>query len=346
MPQTNWMRRLTAAAFASALLCAAPAAAGEATLGAAAAASGRYFGAALDPGALDEPPYRDLAALELTSVTPENAMKWGEVERSRGEFDWGAADALVAFAKAHGQRVRGHTLVWHSQLPPWLIRGAFSPEELKDLMVAHIATEAGRYKGAIYAWDVVNEPFADGGQWRRSIWYDAMGPDYVAIALKAARAADPGARLYINDYNVETAGPKMQALYDLVASLKRAGAPIDGVGLQSHFIAGAAPEDLQAVMAAFAALGVDVAVTELDLRIRLPADAQSLATQAADYASVAGACRATPRCVGVTTWGITDARSWIPSFFSGYGAALPFDEAYRPKPAVAAIVKALTTPAP
>ena len=211
MPQTNRMRRLTAAAFASALLCAAPAAAGEATLGAAAAASGRYFGAALDPGALDEPPYRDLAALELTSVTPENAMKWGEVERSRGEFDWGAADALVAFAKAHGQRVRGHTLVWHSQLPPWLIRGAFSPEELKDLMVAHIATEAGRYKGAIYAWDVVNEPFADDGQWRRSIWYDAMGPDYVAIALKAARAADPGGqalhqRLQCRDGRSEDAG--------------------------------------------------------------------------------------------------------------------------------------------
>ncbi len=335
---------MAATAFVSALFCAGGAAADEPTLGAAAAASGRYFGAALDPGAFDEPRYRDLAARQLTSVTPENAMKWGAVEASRGQFDWGAADALVAFAKAHGQKIRGHTLVWHSQVPTWVIGGAFSPEELKDLMVAHIATEAGRYKGAIYAWDVVNEPFADDGQWRRSIWYDAMGPDYVAIALKAARAADPGARLYINDYNVETAGPKMRALRNLVASLKRAGAPIDGVGLQSHFVAGAVPKDFQAVMTAFAALGVDVAVTELDLRMRLPPNARSLATQAADYAAIAGACRATPRCVGVTTWGITDARSWIPSFFSGYGAGLPFDEAYRPKPAVAAIVKALTTP--
>ena len=168
-------------------------------------------------------------------------MKWGLVEPLRDMFDWKAADALVAFAKANRQKVRGHTLVWHSQLPLWLINGAFQPDELKDLMVAHIAAEAGRYKGAIYAWDVVNEPFADDGEWRKSIWWDAMGPDYVAIALKAARAADPDAKLYVNDYNVETEGPKMRALYDLVASLKAAGAPIDGVGLQSHFVAGAAP---------------------------------------------------------------------------------------------------------
>jgi endo-1,4-beta-xylanase len=214
-------------------------------------------------------------------------------------------------------------------------------------MVAHIAAEAGRYRGGIYAWDVVNEPFADDGEWRESIWYEAMGPGYVAIALNAARAADPEAKLYINDYNVEAAGPKMQAMYDLVASLKRDGIPIDGVGLQSHFVAGAAPaDDLPDVMAKFASLSVDVAVTELDLRIRLPADAKSLAAQAGDYASVVRACRLTERCVGVTTWGITDDRSWIPSFFSGYGAALPFDENYRPKPAVAAIIGGFAEKAP
>ena len=321
-----------------------PGSATEPTLGSAAASTGRYFGAALDPAYLDEKPYDALAATQLTCVTPENQMKWGFVEPLRGTFNWRAADTLVAFAKANGQKLRGHTLVWHSQLPSWLINGAFQPNELKDLMVAHIAAEAGRYKGAVYAWDVVNEPFADDGQWRKSIWYDAMGADYVAVALKAARAADPEAKLYVNDYNVETEGPKMRALYDLIASLKRAGAPIDGVGLQSHFVAGAAPADIQPVMQQFAALGVDVAVTELDLRIRLPADLKSLAVQAADYASVARACRATPRCVGVTTWGITDDHSWIPSFFSGYGAALPFDENYRPKPAVAAMIEALTEP--
>jgi endo-1,4-beta-xylanase len=196
----------------------------------------------------------------------------------------------------------------------WLINGRFSPDELKSLMVAHIATEAGRYRGAVYAWDVVNEPFADDGGWRKSIWYDAMGPDYVAVALKAARAADPEAKLYINDYGVETARPKMRALHDLVASLKRDGVPIDGVGLQSHFVAGSAPADLPDVMEQFAALSVDVAVTELDLRIRLPTDVKSLAAQAGDYASVVRACRLT--------------------------AALPFDAAYRPEPAVAPMTEA------
>ena len=328
------------AAFALAFGAGAAGEAGEVTLGSAAAGSGRYFGAALDPDALSEKPYSDLAAAELTSVTPENAMKWESVEPLRGQFDWREADALVAFARAHGQKVRGHTLVWHSQLPPWLTQGEFSPAELQGLMVGHIAAEAGRYRGQIYAWDVVNEPFADDGSWRKSIWYEAMGPAYVAIALRAARAADPDAKLYVNDYGDETAGPKMRALLDLVASLKRDGVPIDGVGLQSHFVAGAAPADLGAVMAEFAALGVDVAVTELDLRIRLPADQPALKAQAAGYGSVVRACRSTPRCVGVTTWGITDDRSWIPSFFSGYGAALPFDEAYRPKPAVAAIIDA------
>ena len=323
-----------------------PASAGEPTLGSAAASTGRYFGAALDPGLLDERAYRDLAATQLTAVTPENAMKWGPVERARGEFNWREADALVAFAKANGQKVRGHTLVWHSQLPPWLANGAFAPAELRDLMVAHIAAEAGRYKGAIYAWDVVNEPFTDDGAWRKSIWYDAMGSNYVAIALKAARQADPEAKLYVNDYNVESDSPKMRALYDLVASLKRAGAPIDGVGLQSHFIAGAASKNIQSVMQKFASLGVDVAVTELDLRLRLPPDEKALATQAAEYAAIARACRATPRCVGITTWGVSDDHSWVPGFFAGYGAALPFDAANRPKPAVAAMIAAFTDAAP
>ncbi len=310
------------------------------TLGAAAAASGRYFGAALDPSAFDDRPYRELAKAQFTSVTPENAMKWGPVEPQRGAFDWRGADALVAFAKQNGQKVRGHTLVWHEQLPAWLVNGSFAPAEIRDLMVAHIAAEAGRYRGSIYAWDVVNEAFADDGAWRRSIFYDAMGPDYVAIALRAAREADPGAKLYINDYNIESEGPKMRALYDLVAKLRRDGAPLDGVGLQSHFALGGVPADLQDVMAKFAALGVEVAITELDVRLLLPADDATLALQAEDYASVVEACRKTPRCAGVTTWGVADGRSWIPSFFAGYGAALPFDAEYRPKPAVAAMIGA------
>jgi len=316
------------------------------TLKAAAALSGRYFGAALDPDLFDEQPYVQLAREQFSAVTPENAMKWAVVEPKRGVFDWHAADKLVAFAKANDQKIRGHNLIWHEQLPDWLTSGTFTPTALRQLMIDHVTLETGRYRGAIYAWDVVNEPFADDGAWRPSIWFQAMGPDYVEIALHAAHAADPGAKLYINDYNVESAGPKMRALHDLVASLKRKAAPLDGVGFESHFVAGKAPDDMRGVMQKFADLGVDVAVTELDLRMKLPPDAKSLDAQAADYAKVIGACVNVKRCVGVSTWGVTDAHSWIPSFFSGYGAALPFDEKYKPKPAFFAAIEALTRGAP
>jgi len=322
-------------------LFAAPAAA-DMTLKAAAATSARYSGAALDPDLFDEQPYVRLAREQFSAVTPENAMKWAVVEPMRGVFDWRAADKLVAFAQANGQKIRGHNLVWYMQLPDWLTSGTFTPTELRQLMVDHVTLEASRYKGSIYAWDVVNETFAEDGAWRHDMWLQAMGPDYVEIALRAARAADPGAKLYINDYNIESAGPKMRALYDLVASLKRKGAPIDGVGFESHFVAGKAPDDMREVMQAFANLGVDVAVTELDLRVKTPPDAKALDAQAADYAKVIGACVAVKQCVGVSTWGVTDAHSWIPFFFAGYGAALPFDENYQPKPAFFAAIDAFT----
>jgi endo-1,4-beta-xylanase len=337
------IQRFALAALASGVISVAGmgVAAGEATLASAAASTSRYFGAAIQPAYLDEKPYRDLVATQLTAITPENQMKWTFVEPVRGSLNWRDADALVAFAKAHGQKVRGVPLVW-SWVPSWLSTGAFAPDELKDIMIAHITTEAGRYSGAIYAWDVVNEPFDENGRLRKSIWYKAMGPEYIAIALKAAHAADPDAKLYINEFDVETEGPKMHALYDLVAALKRYGVPIDGVGLQSHFVAGEVPKDIGAVMEKFTSLGVDVAVTELDLRIRLPAGARNLKAQADDYAFIAAACRATPRCVGITTWGITDRHSFVPSAVPGYGAALPFDDNYRPKPAVPALIEGLT----
>ena len=310
------------------------------SLASAAAASGRYFGAAIRSDYLDDKPFAQALGAQFSSVTPENEMKWGVVEPVRGTMNWRGPDAIVAWAKAHGFRLRGHTLVWHSQLPRWLTSGEFSAEEVKALMISHIDAEMSRYKGAVYAWDVVNEVFEADGSWRKSIWYDAMGPDFVRIAFETARKADPAAKLYINDYDIETAGPKMRALLDLVAKLKQAGTPIDGVGLQSHFSVGGVPPDFEATLATFAGLGVNVAVTELDIRIRLPADTTARDRQAADYGRVAAACRANLACVGVTTWGLSDEHSWVPSFFSGFGDALAFDSDYNPKPAVTAIAAA------
>jgi endo-1,4-beta-xylanase len=333
-------RRIVALAAGAVLVSAVAIAAETVSLKSAAAAKGRYFGAALDPAFLAEPGYRKLAVSQFSSITPENAMKWQFIEPAQGVFNWTEADEVAAFARANHQKLRGHNLLWEGHLPSWATDRRLTATALQELIEKHVRAEVGRYKGAVYAWDVVNEPFADDGGWRAGVLHDTLGPNYVAIALRAARGADPHAKLYLNEYNVEYEGPKFSALYNLVASLKRSGAPIDGVGLQSHFIEGQAPRGLRAALAKFAALDIDVAITELDLRIASPASPESLARQAEDYRFVIDACLAVARCVGVTSWGISDNHSWIPAFFAGYGQALLFDERGNRKPAYAAAIDA------
>ncbi|MGQ4414188.1 endo-1,4-beta-xylanase [Streptomyces sp. SAS_269] len=305
-----------------------------------AAAKGKVIGTAVTGSKLTGV-YADITGTQFGSLTPGNAMKWGSVEPTQGGFNWTEADQIVAFAQAHNQQVRGHTLVWHSQNPSWLTNGNWTPAQLGTLLQNHINTEVGRYKGKVSVWDVVNEPFNEDGGYRSTIWYDGLGSGYIANALTWAHAADPDAKLYINDYNVEGVNAKSTALYNLVRSLKQQGVPIDGVGLQAHLILGQVPATLQQNIQRFADLGVDVAVTELDVRMSLPADSAKLAQQAADFKSVVAACAAVNRCVNVTVWGFTDSDSWVPSTFPGYGAATPYDENYQQKPAYHGIAEAL-----
>ncbi len=339
----------TAAATVLLTLGATPAQAAETPLRDLAAAKGKVMGTAVTGSKLTGT-YGDIAGREFNALTPGNAMKWGSVEPTRGSFNWAEADQIVDFAEAHGQQVRGHTLVWHSQNPSWLTNGSWTSAELSQLMNDHIALEVGRYKGRLATWDVVNEPFNEDGTYRQTLWYNGLGADYIAQALTAARAADPSAKLYINDYNVEGVNAKSTAMYNLVKSLKERGVPIDGVGLQAHLILGQVPSTMQRNIQRFADLGVDVAITELDIRMQLPSDSAKLTQQAADYKAVMSACLAVSRCVGVTVWGFTDSDSWIPSTFPGQGAATPYDENYAPKPAYHAIAESLgggtTTPPP
>ncbi|MFJ4522522.1 endo-1,4-beta-xylanase [Streptomyces sp. NPDC088810] len=313
------------------------------------AAKGKVVGTAVTGSRLTGS-YGDITGTQFSAVTPGNAMKWESVEPAQGSFNWTEADQIVAFAQAHHQQVRGHTLVWHSQNPSWLTNGSRTPAQLSGLLQNHIDTEVGRYKGKIAAWDVVNEPFNEDGTYRSTLWYDGLGSGYIANALTWAHAADPDAKLYINDYNVEGVNAKSTALYNLVRSLKQQGVPIDGVGLQAHLILGQVPSTLQQNIQRFADLGVDVAITELDVRMQLPADSAELAQQAADFKSVVAACAAVTRCVNITVWGFTDSDSWVPGTFPGYGAATPYDENYQPKPAYHGIAEALggspTTPPP
>ena len=286
--------------------------------------------------------YTAILDREFNSVTPENAMKWESVERERGVLDFSAADRLVAHARAHRQVVRGHTLVWHNQLPAWLTSGTFTDDELEAILHQHITDEVSHFRGRIYAWDVVNEAFNEDGTLRDTIWLRQLGPGYIAKAFRWAHEADPHAKLYYNDYNLESIGPKSDAAYALVRDLRRQGVRIDGVGFQGHLgIQYPYPDTLGANLERFAAAGVDVAITEADVRMPLPVTDEKLATQADYFAGMLDSCQAVRRCVSFTVWGFDDGHSWVPGVFAGEGAATPFDASYRPKPAYFALRDAL-----
>ena len=214
-------------------------------------------------------------------------------------------------------------------------------------MQAHITSEVTHYKGQCYAWDVVNEALNDDGTYRAWELYNVIGPAYIPLAFEAAAAADPSVKLYYNDYNIENAGAKATAAQNLVKTIKAYGAKIDGVGLESHFIVGETPSTSSQAsnMAAFTALGVEVAVTELDVRQTLPETSAQDQQQAKDYVSTVQACLQTKNCVGVTVWDFDDKYSWVPSTFSGQGAADLYSSSLQPKPAYTSVLSALNAAA-
>lgn len=303
---------------------------------------GKFFGSAIDTPSLGDRPYLRIMDREFNQTTPGNAMKWYATEPERGVFDFGAAEQIMALAKRNNQIVRGHTLVWHSQLAPWVEAGNFSAAELRQILRNHIVRVAGHFKGRLFAWDVVNEAFNEDGTYRDTVFYRTLGPGYIADALRWAHQADPKAKLYLNDYNTEGISSKSDAYYNLIKSLKARGVPIHGMGIQGHLaLQFGFPSTIKDNIQRFADLGVDVSITELDIRMILPATEDKLATQATWYADVTKACLAVRRCVGITLWDYTDKYSWIPAFFPGQGAAHPWDEDLEPKPAYHAIREAL-----
>lgn len=292
-----------------------------------------YFGTCADRNTLSDASYEAIVIAEYGQVTPENSMKWDATEKSRGVFSMSDADYLVDWATSHGKLIRGHTLVWHSQLPSW-VSAITDAATLTTVIQDHITGVAGRYAGKIHHWDVVNEVFNDDGTFRTSVFYNVLGESFIDIAFRAAKAADPTAKLYINDYNLDYAGAKVNAMVTLVTRLIAAGVPIDGIGSQAHLILnnGAIPY-MHQPLATLAATGLDVALTELDIRMTLPSDATKLADQKSNYQTAVYACKRTASCVGVTTWGVSDKYSWVPNTFSGSGAALIWDENFAKKPA-------------
>ncbi|KDR75991.1 hypothetical protein GALMADRAFT_225735 [Galerina marginata CBS 339.88] len=302
-------------------------------------ASGKlYLGTATDNPELTDVPY--FAQLGNTGdfgqLTPGNSMKWFATEPTRGIFNFTGGDQIVKVAKKNKQLVRGHNCVWHSQLADWVEAGNFDNATLNSIVESHCHTLVKHYKGDI--WDVVNEPFNDDGTFRESVFYNTTGLSYITTALRAARAADPKAKLYINDYNIEGLGAKSTGMANLVKQLKKEKVPIDGIGIQGHLIVGQLPTTIKQNLQAFVDLGVEVAITELDIRMTLPATPALLEQQKKDYETVVAACKAVKKCVGVTVWDWTDKYSWVPGVFAGQGAPCPWDENFVKKPAYFGIV--------
>lgn len=305
-----------------------------------------------------DPRYTETLRREFNACVAENAFKPSEVWVGPREYDFAATDHLADFAAENNMLLRGHTLVWHQQTPRWLKDpDAFAPEELRGLLRDYIHALVGRYRGRIAHWDVVNEaihdPAPEGaipGLREESIWHHTLGVDYLRLAFQWAHEADPNARLYYNDYETEALGPKSDAVYALLRSLNAEGTPIHGVGFQGHLINGwRLSEAHRANVRRFVDLGLEWAITEADIRMQLdgvPPTAEQLADQAEGYAGLCNLCLTEPRCAGLIFWGFTDAHSWIPGFRKGWGASLPLDETYRPKPAYHAVYDALAAAAP
>jgi endo-1,4-beta-xylanase len=322
------------------------------SLRALAAKIGLRMGSALIPQDIETPSYAAIAGSQFSVVTPGNAMKWQIVEPTQGVFDWSQADELVNFAHAHHQLIRGHTLLWHNQLPTWLTtgvaNGTISDAQLKDLLHQHILTEVSRYRGQIWQWDVANEFFTDAnpsGINPNDFWVSHLGAGIISDAFRWAHQADPHALLCYNDYNIageDGNNAKSNAVYAWLQQELAAGVPITCVGDQGHldtqygFSGALMQQDLQR----YASLGLKVAITEADVRTfvnnqteQVPIDHLAVFAQPFEFGQMLKACLAVPQCISFTVWGFTDANSWVPGFFPGEGYATIYDVNLQPKPA-------------
>ncbi|MDP4094892.1 MAG: endo-1,4-beta-xylanase [Bacillota bacterium] len=302
---------------------------------------GVLIGAAVEPKYLSETDYANTLKSEYSVITPENVMKWGTIHPKQDKYDFTGADQLVDFAQKNNMKIRGHNLAWYNiDNPAWLENGTWTKEQLLNILKDHIMTVVGHFKGKVYAWDVCNEVIGDTVpyDYRDNIWYRVIGPEYIEKAFEWAHEADPAAKLYLNDYNMEEKNLKSDYLYNLVKSLKDKGIPIDGVGFQFHVNIDALP-DMASVydnVKRFIDLGVAVDFTEIDVRLNSEPTQTLLNKEAQVYSDLMEIALS----LGVknyTMWGITDAHSWIPDQYKGSGWGLIFDDKYKPKPAYTSI---------
>jgi endo-1,4-beta-xylanase len=347
---------------------------GSNSLRAHAQARGLLFGCAVNQSLLDmdgmaagntTDAYTVLVASQASIVVAENAMKWGPLRPTPTTYDFTQADRLTRFAALAGQQVRGHNLCWHEQLPSWFKTTATKDNATK-MFIDHIQTVAGRYKGRIHSWDVVNEAVepkdgrADG--LRNSPWLGLIGPEYIELAFKTAAAADPVAKLTYNDYGIELDTEdqilKRGQVLTLLRRLKAHNVPLHAVGLQSHMsaIGAQAGAGLQSFIRELKQMGLDVYVTEMDVNTRgLDGGPEEQDVAVAHvYRDYLGTVLAEPNVPAALTWGITDKQTWLNNTHSEWAQRkdgtrqrpLPFDDDFHPTPAFAALRAAIDAARP
>jgi endo-1,4-beta-xylanase len=300
------------------------------------------------------PVYADTLASQFDMVTAENAMKWPAVHPAPDRYDFSAADALVAFAQDHHMAVRGHNLLTGgTNTASWVLNGHYSRTQLTSIVRDHITTVVSHFRGKVAQWDVVNEGLAVTGGLEANVWFEGIGPDYIDKAFRWAHAADPHALLFYNEddiacdvcsarFPVALERRRDEEIYNLVSSMRQRGVPIAGVGLQMHLWSqGPDPAYLSGYFKRLGALGLQVAITEMDVRLPDNPSPGDLEQQAKVYASVLRSCLAVSNCETFVVWGFSDATSWIPSFIPGFGTGDVYDASYRPKPAYFALQRVL-----
>jgi endo-1,4-beta-xylanase len=303
---------------------------------------------------LGEAEYASILGSEFSQLQAENEMKFGAIhprpDTDPNPYNFAGGDALVAFAQSHNMVVRGHTLLWHNNVPEWLKKGGYTSAQMATILQGHIHSVMTHYASKVYAWDVVNEAFNDDGTMRSTLWYDqpgigaGVGTKYIEQSLRWAREADPKAKLFYNDYDAEEINRKSDAIYAMAKDFKKRGVPLDGVGFQTHitpkFDDPAKLKSYKENLERFAKLGLELHMTEIDVRLN-NGDTSSLAEEGKLYGEITKLCVEQPACKVIQTWGFTDKHSWIPGFYKGLGWALPWDENYQKKPAYEAMHDAL-----
>ena len=315
----------------------------------------RLFAGAAVPVQLlhTEPEFARVLSEQYDMLVAENAMKWKPLRPSPDRFSFDEADELVAFAEQHQMKIRGHNFVWHESIPDWFA-STLTKENARQFLTDHIMTVGGRYQGKIHSWDVVNEAILpkDGREdgLRKSLWFELLGPEYIDIAFRAARQADPHAKLTYNDYGIEYDSDEQEQKRGLVLQLlhrmKAANVPLDAVGIQSHIKAGSPykfGKGIRDFMASARGLGLEVYLTELDVNEDdLPFDdvAQRDHAIASVYRDYLTTALAEPAVKAVLTWGVSDRHTWLnggPTHKRKQPnrpqRSLPFDSDYRPKEA-------------